>query len=39
VAEGRAAQAPFVVLAGVAGLVWMFIAVVSAVVVLIWWLF
>jgi hypothetical protein len=38
VARGRAAATPFVVLARVAGVVWLAIAILSGVILLIWWL-
>jgi hypothetical protein len=38
VAQGRSAGAPFVLLGGVALVVWAFVAVVAAVLLLVWWL-
>ncbi len=38
VARGKAARTPFVLLASVAGVVWLFVALLSGVVLLVWWL-
>lgn len=38
VARGKAARTPFVLLASVAGVVWLFGALLSGVILLIWWL-
>jgi len=38
VARGKAARTPFVLLASVAGVVWLFAALLSGVILLIWWL-
>jgi len=38
VARGKAARTPFVLLASVAGVVWLFVALLSGVIFVIWWL-
>ena len=38
VARGKAARTPFVLLASVAGVVWLFVALLSGVILLVWWL-